>query len=286
MGNLGMKKYLCQDVDSDRPELVSVIDDLPLWSSPFGLRLLDTIIMKKNIRALDIGCGTGFPLVEIAERLGDTCKVHGIDPWEQALDRVREKLTVYDIDNVELVTGRAEDMPFDSGCFDLIVSNNGINNVSDMTKTIQECRRVLKPGSQMVLTMNLDNTMEEFYSVFLQVLSERGLQESIFRVKEHIYSRRKPLAEVTGLLETGGFAVRQLYHDTFKLRFVDATTMLNHYLIRFWFIGGWRDAVDQEHLTDVFEATESRLNKQAERDGEMVLTVPFVTIDCVRQIDQ
>lgn len=280
-----MQKYLLQNVDIDRPELVSVIDDLPLWSAPFGLRLFDMVIMKKNVRALDIGCGTGFPLVELAGRLGDTCKVYGIDPWEQALNRVRLKLKVYCIHNVELVTGCAEEMPFDNDQFDLIVSNNGLNNVADMARTLQECRRVSKPAAQMVITLNLDNTMEEFCTIFLEVLSEKGLEESINRVKEHIYDKRKPLDEVIELLETFGFVMRHLHHDSFKLRYADATAMFNHYLIRFWFIGGPRDAVDKEYRSDVFAETESRLNKKAQRDGEVVLTIPYVAIDCVNRSD-
>jgi arsenite methyltransferase len=44
-----------------------IYDELPLWSAPFGLTLLDTIRMKKGIRVLDIGSGAGFPMLEIAE---------------------------------------------------------------------------------------------------------------------------------------------------------------------------------------------------------------------------
>ena len=47
------------------------IDDLPLWSAPFGLKLLETLKFKKNINVLDIGCGEGFPLIEIAARFGN-----------------------------------------------------------------------------------------------------------------------------------------------------------------------------------------------------------------------
>ena len=41
-------------------------DDLPLWSAPFGLTLLDTVRMKKHINVLDLGSGSGFPMLELA----------------------------------------------------------------------------------------------------------------------------------------------------------------------------------------------------------------------------
>ena len=70
-----MDKYLNTKYNLDDSKIVSVIDELPLWSAPFGLKLLDKINYRKNITALDIGSGLGFPLLEVAMRLGNSCKV-------------------------------------------------------------------------------------------------------------------------------------------------------------------------------------------------------------------
>lgn len=74
--------YLSTQYDLNDPVLLSVVDDMPLWSAPFGLKLLEVVRYRKNIRVLDIGTGFGFPLVELAMRLGSTCQVVGLDPWE------------------------------------------------------------------------------------------------------------------------------------------------------------------------------------------------------------
>ena len=191
-----MTDYLNQKVDIEDPDLVSVIDDLPLWSAPFGLQLLDIMEMKKNMNVLDIGCGPGFPLIEIVARLGNSCKVVGLDPWKRALERVRLKIKVYGLENVEVVEGYAENMPFDNGFFDLIVSNNGINNVQDMNQSLRECFRVSRFGSQMVITLNLEETMMEFYTLFQQILEENHLKDEIKKMKAQIHSKRKPLDEI------------------------------------------------------------------------------------------
>lgn len=275
-----MKEYLHQKVDVDDFELVSVIDDLPLWSAPFGLKLLDTIKLKKDMNVIDIGCGLGFPLIEIAERLGNSCKVFGIDPWERALERVRLKMKIYRIKNVELINGYAENMPFENDFFDLIVSNNGINNVNDMTQTIKECYRVCKPNAQMTVTLNLDETMIEFYTVFQETLEENKLPKAIRKMKDQIYLKRKPLDEIKTIFEDSGFYIKNIHNDLFKLRFVDGTTLLNHYLIRFWFLDSWKSILNDDDLIRIFDKVEFKLNKEAERIGEIVLTIPFVTIDC------
>ncbi len=107
--------------------------------------------MRKNIKVLDIGFGTGFPILEVALRLGSTCKVYGIDPWKPAIDRARFKMKQYGINNVELIEGKAENIPLPDNSIDLIMSNNGINNVEDINKVFSECKRIAKRGAQFVV---------------------------------------------------------------------------------------------------------------------------------------
>ena len=96
------KKYLNCKYDFGDSDLVSIYDDLPLWSASFGLKLLERVRIGTNLNVLDIGCGTGFPLLELAERLGETCQVFGIDPWEEAVRRIELKIKKRDIKNVNV----------------------------------------------------------------------------------------------------------------------------------------------------------------------------------------
>ena len=275
-----MKKYLTHSFNTDDAELISVIDELPLWSAPFGLKLLDTIKLSHNIKALDIGCGLGFPVIELAQRLGDTSKVFGIDPWEKATERTLFKIKKYGINNVEIIQGIAEELPFEDSFFDLIVSNNGINNVQNMELALSECARVSKPNAQFVITLNLEDTMIEFYQVFEKVLENNNLNSEIVKMKEQIYSKRKPLSEMKELLHSVRFKIINIQHDKFYLRFVDGLTMFNHSLIKYWFLDGWKSILDGVHLEKIFNEVETELNDIAKEKGEILLTVPFVTIDC------
>ena len=38
-----------------------------------------------------MGCGTGFPLLELAERLGPDARLHGVDHWGPAMERLEAK---------------------------------------------------------------------------------------------------------------------------------------------------------------------------------------------------
>lgn len=262
--------------------LAEVFDELPLWSAPFGLALLDAVIYKPAMNVLDIGCGTGFPIMELAQRLGDSCRVWGIDPWPAALAHARRKATMMHIANVELVEGAAEHLPFADGFFDLLVSNNGINNVKDERQALAECHRVCKPGGQLVLTANLPGTMEEFYNVYRLTLRQLGKEHVLQKLDNHIAAKRKPLEQRKELLLQTGFPIRNIREDSFTMRFLDGTALFNHYFMRFAFVPPWQEILDED-AAGVFDSLEKNLNQHAAACGGLKLTIPFACIDCRRE---
>ncbi|MBP1669209.1 MAG: class SAM-dependent methyltransferase [Bacteroidetes bacterium] len=278
-----MKKYLYANAELHNMDFVSCIDELPLWSAPFGLSLLDTIEMKPGLKVLDVGCGCGFPLIELAQRLGNTCNLTGIDPWETALGRVRLKMLQYGISNTEVLNCCAETMPFQDGCFTLIVSNNGLNNVENLEQAVRECGRVAAPGAQLVLTQNLEGSMIEFYSIFEKVLSGKKMRAEIAILKNHIYQKRKPVQEVFAILEKNQFTVGKWIEKSFYLRFLNAEAMLNHSFIRFWFADSWGKIIHPDRQYAIFTQVEKELNRLAMAKGEIRLTIPYIVVDCRRQ---
>lgn len=47
---------------------MSGYDELPFWSAPFGISLLETVRLRPGMNVLDIGSGSGFPMLELADR--------------------------------------------------------------------------------------------------------------------------------------------------------------------------------------------------------------------------
>lgn len=277
-----MTKYLENKYDLDSPELVSMLDDLPLWSAPFGVSLLDTVNYKKNINALDIGSGLGFSVIELSQRLGNTCRVYGVDPWIEGNKRVEQKLGVWGINNVTIINGNAEELSFDDNLFDLVVSNNGINNVQDDKKVLFEISRVCKKGAQFVATVNLPETMIEFYSVYESVLKDFGKRDEIIKLKEHIYSKRKPLSYMKELVENSGFEIKGIKEDKFCFKYSDGTSMLNHFVIILSFLESWKNILSKRDQIPVFTEIEKRLNETAQNKGEFEMSIPFVCVNAVK----
>jgi arsenite methyltransferase len=235
------------------------------------LLLLDEVPLANVTNALDAGCGTGFPLIELAERLGARAHVHGIDPWSGGLKRAAEKIAGRGTPNVTLHEGSATAMPFADASFDLIVSNLGVNNFDDRAAAIRECRRVAKSGATLALTTNLQGHMKEFYDVFEEILRDDAA--ALVRLREHV-EHRATVASVRELLEAGGFTVTRVVEREGAMRFADGTALLNHYFIKLGFLDAWKK-VAAGNEREVFGGLLDALNKK----GELRLTIPMAYIE-------
>ncbi|HYG62478.1 MAG TPA: methyltransferase domain-containing protein [Thermoanaerobaculia bacterium] len=273
--------YLSFQPDFESPDAVAAYDELPLWSAMFGLLLLRHVPLRRGISVLDVGCGTGFPLLELAQRLGPTCRVHGLDPWEPALERARFKARVWNVRNVEIHQGTAEAMPFPDATFELLVSNLGVNNFDRPEAALAECRRVAKPDARLVLTTNLRGHMEELYQVYAETLRQLGREADLPTLERHV-DHRASVESVTTLLETHGFRVVHVHRETETMRFLDGSALLRHYFIQLGFLGGWKGVVAPSDQAEVFKALEENLNRRAEARGGLGLTIPMVCVEAER----
>ena len=265
--------------DPNDPAVASAFDELSLWSAPFGLRLLEAVAFAPNLVVLDVGSGAGFPLLELARRLGPSARVYGVDPWPAGVARTRAKAGTYGLENVVALRAVAERIPLQSGRVDRLVSNNGLNNVQDLPAALAECRRVCKPGAQLVITQNLPDSMRAFYDAYESVLRECGLAFVLPAVATHIHAKRKPLAEMRALLTAAGFEVLRADESTFGLRFLDGTALFRHSFVRLGFLDSWRALCPGPERDRVFTLLETRLNEAARSGGDLRLEIPFVCFE-------
>ncbi|MDD5360885.1 MAG: class I SAM-dependent methyltransferase [Ignavibacteria bacterium] len=272
--------YIGADYKFDTLLSSSVLDELPLWSAPFGLSLLDEVKYFKNIKALDIGFGSGFPLIELAQRLGKTSIVYGIDPWPPSHKRTLYKLDYHKITNVKLIKGAAEKIPLEDNSIDLIVSNNGTNNVRDVDKVFSECRRISKKGARFIIAVNLDGTMIEFYDEYFKALKKRGMKNEIEKLRKHIYDKRRPLKELKSHFSNNGFKIDKVTLKEFKMKFSDAESFFNHTLIKIGFLDSWKKILPPNTSSDILIEITKELNK-SNKHG-LVFSIPYAIINSVK----
>jgi len=265
-----------------RLNLAKMYDELPLWSAPFGLKLFDFIDYKPNINAIDLGFGTGFPLIEIAMRLGNNSTVYGIDIWKDAFAIVEEKINNYGIKNIKLIEGSVELIPLENNSVHLITSNNCINNVQDINKALNECSRILNKNGQFILTMNLEKSMFEFYDIMENTLLELNLKSEIELMYKHIEQKRPPIDRIITPMKQN-FLIKDIVYDQFSYKFTDGTAMLNHNFIKVAFLETWKMILPENKVEDIFEIIENKLNKLSENLKGIKLSIPFVLINGIKK---
>lgn len=265
--------------DWNREDLVSQYDELPLWSSPFGLLLLDNLPFDNFENYLDVACGTGFPLIDISQRIGAHCKCIGIDPWRTAVNRIRSKIDTLSLKNIELIEGCASNVPFPDNHFDLITINLGVNNFSKPIEILSECYRVIKKGSPLCITSNLTGHFEEFYNIFTDTLKDVGIYDRCIKALEEHISHRGTINSHTEMIIKAGFNIDKVVESEFFCRFLNGTAFLNHSFIVGGFSDAWRNIIGESEEKVFFDRLENNLNQYSKGKDELRLKVPMVYIE-------
>lgn len=277
-----MTDYLDRRTDFDDPAIAAAIDELSFWSARFGSVLFEHLDLRPDLVILDLACGSGFPLFELAQVHGPSCHAIGVDRWAPALARAALKRGVHALPNVDLVRADGASLPFRDACFDLVVSNLGVNNFDSPAEAFAECARVTRPGGRLVLTTNPRGHMRELYAEFRRTLRALGLQHRIPHLEHNEAHRGTPEA-LAAAVHSCGFDVSRILLQPFRMRYLNGGALLRHSLTRFGFLDGWRSAVDPVEEKRVFAALEARLDARARRDGALVMTVPMLYLEAWRR---
>ncbi len=265
----------------DSPDIGSVFDELPFWSAPFELLLLEHVPLDRGTRVLDVGCGTGSIVIQLAERLGADAQIHGIDSWEAMVERARWKAAARELTNVRFSCADAVDIPHDDKSIDLVVCALGINNFEDPHAVLADMVRVMHPEGRLVLTTNPVGHMREFYDMFEEVIVRRGCQRVASTLRNHV-AHRGSLESITALLHDVGLQVTTRHSSSFRLRYLDGTAFLHNLFIHLAFRLAWRELLPPDQADAIFRDLEQRLNEYAHKHGELSLTIPMLYLEARR----
>jgi ubiquinone/menaquinone biosynthesis C-methylase UbiE len=115
--------------------------------SPDVVELLD---LPRATRILDIGCGDGYDLRQIAQRAPGADRFWGIDTSARAI-RSASRQPHCDARLAFAVVDVSAGLPFESEQFDLIFSNNLLECIPDQSALLHEVHRVLGEHGRVVL---------------------------------------------------------------------------------------------------------------------------------------
>lgn len=141
---------------------------------------------------LDVGCAAGTMMLTLLEQ--GFPKVYGIDISEKAVEECRKK-------KLKVFKESAEKTHFKDNFFDALIASDVLEHTSSDSATLQEWRRILKPGGHVLL----------FVPAFMHLWSSSD------EINHH--RKRYKLSDIFKTAKENGFVVKKASYWNFSLYF-------------------------------------------------------------------
>ena len=101
---------------------------------------------------VDLGSGRGTDVMRMADEVGETGFVYGIDISEGMLEKSRQNASRLEVQNVRFIQSELGNIELDENIADLVISNCTINHATDKEAVWSEVYRILKKGGRFVVS--------------------------------------------------------------------------------------------------------------------------------------
>ena len=112
-------------------------------------RTLDVLALRAGERVADLGCGPGLLALDMAGQVGPNGEVRCIDASDSMVGLAKRRLV--DLPQVQVEVGDVTSLPSADESFDVVVSTQVYEFVTEVDRALAELRRVLKPGGRAVI---------------------------------------------------------------------------------------------------------------------------------------
>ncbi len=114
-------------------------------------RLRSVLRPEPGERLLEIGVGTGYYSLELAEWVGPEGTLELFDLQQEFLDHVMRAAAERGLGNLVPTQGDATDLPYEDASIDAAILTAVLGEIPDSPAALREIHRVLKPGGRLVV---------------------------------------------------------------------------------------------------------------------------------------
>ena len=124
-------------------ELAKLHSELSDLQRKHGEELIKKLSLEKNVKVLDLGCGTGYLSSLLVDNVGPGGTVVAIDPNKSRLELAQKQ---YSRSNLVLIEANDVSLPEDQ--YDLVFSNYVLHWIENKSAVLKKVLQNLKPGGQ------------------------------------------------------------------------------------------------------------------------------------------
>jgi len=158
-------------------------------------RFHQVLALRKGESVLDVGVGPGLLAREMADSVGETGRIAGIDQSVDMLAMSQRRCA--DLEHTEFSEADATKLPYPDDSFDAVVSTQVYEYVPDMKKALSEAARVLRKGGRIQI---LDTAWD---SVVWNTTDSKRMHRVMSAWDEHLHDPNLPATLGIRLQEAG-----------------------------------------------------------------------------------
>jgi ubiquinone/menaquinone biosynthesis C-methylase UbiE len=114
-------------------------------------RLREILEPSSGERLLEVGPGTGYYALPVAEWLAPGGRLDVLDLQQEMLDHTLRRAAEHRIDNITPACADARELPYPDDSFDGAYLVTVLGEIPDQDAALRELRRVVKPGGRIVV---------------------------------------------------------------------------------------------------------------------------------------
>jgi ubiquinone/menaquinone biosynthesis C-methylase UbiE len=114
-------------------------------------RLREILEPKPGERLLEVGPGTGYYALPVAEWLAPGGQLDVLDVQQEMLDHTLRRAAEHGIDNITPARADARELPYPDDSFDGAYLVTVLGEIPDQDAALRELRRVVRPGGRIVV---------------------------------------------------------------------------------------------------------------------------------------
>lgn len=123
---------------------------LDVLFEPLTALALDAAGPAKGEHAIDVGCGCGATVLALADRVGPSGQVLGLDVSNPMAARARERIAASGLTNVQIMVSDAATHDFAGAGVDLLFSRFGVMFFADPVAAFANLHRAVRPGGRLL----------------------------------------------------------------------------------------------------------------------------------------